>query len=232
MTSSSGRAPARQLRLELRRDVPRTRETFAVGPSNENAVARLDAWPAWHGGALALVGPAGVGKSHLAGLWADRAGAVELDRNTPDLSQAERGPALIEDVDQGFDGEALFHLINMAAREGGGLLLTARTAPIGWPAPLPDLRSRLNALPTAIIEEPDDRVLEAVLRRFFAERSIRPANDLIAYLLARMERSVEAARDIVQRLDEAGDDGQRPITRVLARQILEDGAENLDLFEG
>jgi chromosomal replication initiation ATPase DnaA len=158
--------------------------------------------------------------------------AVELDRNAPDLARPDRGPVLIEDVDRGFDAEALFHLINMAAREGGGLLLTARTAPITWPTALPDLRSRLNALPTAIIDEPDDRVLEAVLRRFFAERSIRPADDLIAYLLARMERSVEAARDIVQRLDEAGDDGQRPITRVLARQIFEDGAENLDLFEG
>lgn len=195
-------------------------------------MARLDAWPDWHGGALVLVGPPGVGKSHLASLWTDRAMAVELDRNAPDLARPDRGPVLIEDVDRGFDAEALFHLINMAAREGGGLLLTARTAPITWPTALPDLRSRLNALPTAIIDEPDDRVLEAVLRRFFAERSIRPADDLIAYLLARMERSVEAARDIVQRLDEAGDDGQRPITRVLARQIFEDGAENLDLFEG
>ena len=232
MTRSAGRTPTRQLRLELRRRVPQTRETFVVGPSNADALSQLDAWPAWRGGALALVGPAGCGKSHLAGVWAARAQALELDRIAPDLRGAAGRPVLVEDADQAVDDEALFHLINLAAREGGGLLLTAKTPPATWRCDLPDLRSRLNALPTAIIEEPDDRVLEGVLRRFFEERSIRPADDLLAYLLARMERSVDAARSIVQHLDEAGDDGQRPITRVLARQILEDGAENLDLFDG
>jgi chromosomal replication initiation ATPase DnaA len=82
------------------------------------------------------------------------------------------------------------------------------------------------------IRPPDDRVLDGVLRRFFAERSIRPPEDVLPYLVARMERSVDAARELVQRLDEAGDDGQRPITRVLARQILEDASDNLDLFDG
>lgn len=181
---------------------------------------------------MALVGPAGSGKSHLARIWADRAQAIEVDRVAPDLVQAAGRPVLVENADQGFDSEALFHLINLAAREGGGLLITARTAPVTWPSPLPDLRSRLNAMPTAIIEEPDDRVLDGVLRRFFEERSIRPADDLIAYLIARMERSVDAARAIVQRLDEAGDDGQRPITRVLARQVLEEDVESPDLFDG
>jgi chromosomal replication initiation ATPase DnaA len=82
-----------------------------------------------------------------------------------------------------------------------------------------------------MIEAPDDRVLEGVLRRFFAERSIRPPEELIPYLIARMERSVDAARALVQQLDDAGD-GLKPITRVLARQILEDEGESPDLFDG
>jgi chromosomal replication initiation ATPase DnaA len=139
---------------------------------------------------------------------------------------------LVEDVDQGVEAEALFHLINMAAQPGGGLLLTARTPPVAWPADLPDLRSRLNAMPVAEIEEPDDEVLEGVLRKFFRERSIRAPKEVYPYLLRRMERSIPAAREIVKRLDEMADDEQRPISRVLARQILEDDADNLDLFEG
>jgi chromosomal replication initiation ATPase DnaA len=219
------------LRLELRRAVPRDRETFVAGPSNAEALEMIDAWPRWHGGALALVGPAGSGKSHLASVWRERAGAAMLDRRRPELALAAAGPVLVEDVDQGADAEALFHLINMAARTGGGLLLTARTPPATWPSPIPDLRSRLNALPAAMIEAPDDRVLEGVLRRFFAERSIRPPEELISYLIARMERSVDAARALVERLDDAAD-GQKPITRVLARQILEDEGESPDLFDG
>ena len=221
----------RQLRLKLRRPVSYAREDFVLGPSNAQARAALDAWPAWPGGALVLFGPEGVGKSHLARGWAERAGAVVLDRQAPDVAAAGGGPALLEDVDQGVDDEALFHLINMAGREGCGLLLTAREAPAAWRAALPDLRSRLNALFVAEIEEPDDEVLEGVLRKFFRERSIRPPKEVFPYLLRRMQRSIPYAREIVKRLDEAADDEQRPISRTLARQILEDDMENLDLFD-
>ncbi|MFN3524067.1 MAG: chromosomal replication initiator DnaA [Phenylobacterium sp.] len=202
-----------------------------MGPSNAHAVERLDAWPNWHLGCLALVGPEGVGKTHLAQGWAAAHDAVVLDREAPDVGAAAGRPALLEDVDRGVDEEALFHLINMAGREGGGLLLTARTAPAAWPAALPDLRSRLNALPVVEIEEPDDEVLEGVLRKFFRERNIRPPRDVYPFLLRRMQRSIPYARDLVRRIDEAADDEQRPISRMLARQILEDEAENLDLFE-
>ena len=222
----------RQLRLRLRRPASYAREDLVRGPSNALAIATLDAWPAWPGGALALFGPAGSGKTHLAREWAHRVGALIMDRVVPDVASAVGRPVLIEDVDQGVDDEALFHLINMAGREGGGLLLTAREAPAAWRTELPDLRSRLNALLVAEIEEPDDEVLEGVLKKFFRERSIRAPKEVYPYLLRRMERSIPYAREIVKRLDEAADDEQRPISRILARQILEDDSENLDLFDG
>lgn len=222
----------RQLRLTLRRPVSYARREFSQGPSNAQAIAALDAWPAWHGGCLVLVGAEGSGKTHLARGWAAQAKALVLERTATDVSAANGRPVLVEDVDQGIDAETLFHLINMAGHDGGSLLLTARVAPAAWPAELPDLRSRLNALPVALIEEPDDQVLEGVLRKFFRERSIRPPKEVFPYLLRRMPRSIPAAREIVKRLDEAADDEQRPISRALARQILEDDTENLDLFEG
>lgn len=222
----------RQLRLELRRPVSFAREEFVTGPSNAQAVATLDAWPRWPVGALALIGPEGAGKTHLARGWAQSVDAVVIDRLSPDILAAEGRPVLLEDVDQGIDDEALFHLINIAGRSESGLLLTARSAPAGWTTALPDLRSRLNALMVAEIEEPDDEVLEGALRRFFRERSIRPPQDIFPYLLRRMERSIPYAREIVKRLDEAADHEQRPISRLLARQILEDDMENLDVLEG
>jgi len=214
---------ARQLRLSLGREGPPSFDDFARGPSNAEALAAVEAWPAWRDGCLALVGPKGAGKSHLARAWAEAAGALVLDPATPDVVAASGRPVLLEDADRAASTEALFHLINLAARPGGGLLLTARTLPAAWATALPDLRSRLNALPVAEIGVPDDEVLEGVLRRFFRDRNIRPPEEVYPYLLTRMSRSIPDAAEIVRRLDEAGDAGFRPVTRVLARQILDEG---------
>jgi chromosomal replication initiation ATPase DnaA len=219
---------AQQLRLRLRRPASYSRDEFVQGPSNAQATAAVDAWPNWHAGCLVLIGGEGVGKTHLAQAWAANAKAVVLGREAPDVAAAAGRPVLLEDVDQGVPDEALFHLINLAGHKGGGLLLTARTAPARWTATLPDLRSRLNALLVAEIEEPDDEVLDGVLRKFFRERSIRPPKEVYAYLLRRMERSIPGAREIVRRLDEAA---EGPISRVLAREVLEGDNQNLDLFE-
>lgn len=213
---------ARQLRLSLDQEngAPSFAE-FVRGTSNALAVTAVESWPAWPGGCLAILGQKGVGKSHLARAWAEAVDAVVVDAREPDLDTAAGRPVLLEDADRGVSTEGLFHLINLAGREGGGLLLTARTRPATWPTALPDLRSRLNAFPVVEIEAPDDVVLEGVLRRFFRDRNIRPPEEVYPYLLARMPRSIPDAKAIVKRLDEAGDEGFRPVTRVLARQILE-----------
>ena len=221
---------ARQLRLSLERAKAYARDDIVRGASNAEALTALDAWPRWPGGCLALVGPAGCGKTHLSHSWAVAAGAAVLDRLAPEVGLASGRPVLLEDADRGMPAESLFHLINLAAREGGGLLVTARNAPALWGATLPDLRSRLNALTVAEIGPPDDTVLEGVLRRFFRDRNIRPPEEIYPYLMSRMGRSIPDAAEVVRRLDEAGDDGFRPVTRVLARQILEENAA-LDLFD-
>jgi chromosomal replication initiation ATPase DnaA len=208
--------------LPLARPPSFRREEFVVSDANAAAVAAVEAWPEWHAGCLALVGPQGSGKSHLAFAWAEAAKATAL---TPDATHADleavRGrPVLAEDAER-FSDDALFHLFNMAGEPGAGLLLTSRQAPAMWPSELADLRSRLNALPVAELGPPDDVILRGVIEKFFRERNIRPADDLLPYLLRRIERSAPAAREVVLRLDEAADAKQRAVSRALAREILE-----------
>ncbi|WP_333807461.1 chromosomal replication initiator DnaA [Phenylobacterium sp.] len=206
------------------------RGEFIAGAANAEARSRLADWPDWHGNCLVLVGPEGCGKSRLAEDWAARTGARRLDPLRPDAAAVRAGPVLLEDVDQGFCAEGLFHLVNLAPL-GGGVLMTARSRPAAWPAQVPDLRSRLNALPVAHVEAPDDEILLGVLEDFLRARGIRPAPDLAPYLVLRIDRSVTAARDVVERLHEASARAHRPVTRALAREILEDETENLDLFD-
>ena len=92
--SEPTRSP-RQLRLRLSRKGSHNRSEFVASPTNAEALAALDAWPAWHGGCLALVGPAGCGKSHLARDWAARVGAVVVDRQTEASPHAPDRPVLV-----------------------------------------------------------------------------------------------------------------------------------------
>ena len=216
---------SRQLRLDLDRASSHDRSDFIVSPANAEAVRALDGWPEWHGRCLTLWGPAGSGKTHLAETWAERVGAMRWKEGA-ELAAVSGRPVLFEDGDRGCEDETLFHLINMAAA-GGGLLLTGRTPPSAWPARLPDLRSRLNALPVAQLHEPDDGVLSGVMSRLFREKHIRAPEDLLVYLIRRIERSVPAARETVRRIDDAASAQGRPISRALARELLE---ESGDLF--
>lgn len=229
---------SRQFRLPLHSPPSFARADFAASPTNAQALEALDAWPRWGDGRLALVGDAGAGKTHLARDWAVRAEAVVVEAANPlaaplDLSTLRGRAVLIDDADRRADGghlddETLFHLINMAGVDGGTLLLTGRCAPVGWDCAVPDLRSRLNATAVARIDEPDDIVLEAVLRRAFAARAITPAPDVYPYLLRRIPRSSLEAIAAVDLLDEAASAEGRAITRLLAGDVLAFGEGDED----
>lgn len=206
-----------QLRLPLERPV--VGEAFVTSDSNAQAVEVLARWPDGAGSVLALHGPAGSGKSRLAADWAERVGALPLngaEAALVDPLELEGRPVLLDRAADA-DDESLFHLINLANSGGGALLLVSRSAPRQWAVALPDLRSRLDALRTVAIAAPDDIVLSAILRARFAERSITPADDVIDYLVRRLDRSADAASTAVERLDAL----HRPVTRVLARQALD-----------
>ena len=211
---------ARQLRLSLRRPAAHTRDAFVHGPSNAEATKALDAWPRWPGGTLVLTGSQGVGKTHLARAWAAQAKAVILDRANPDVAAAAGRPTLLEDVDQGVDAEALFHLINLAREDQASVLITARLAPSAFEIELRDLRSRLRAVPMVSLLPPDDQLFRALIVKFCADRQLAVDETVVSYLATRIERSFAAARQAVELLDTEALRLGRPVTRALAAELL------------
>lgn len=218
----------RQLVFELGHRTARGREDFLVAPSNEAAVALIDAWPAWPGPAIALSGPQGSGKTHLAEVWREMSAAARIDAS--ELASADV-PALVaaravvvEDVASLSDAaeRTLFHLLNLVKEEGASLLLTARDAPARLAIRLPDLASRLKALPHAELGSPDDALLAGVLVKLFDDRQLRVAEPLIVYLASRIERRIAVARDVVAALDRASLSGKRAITVPLAARVLDE----------
>lgn len=218
---------SRQLAFDLPAKDGMTRAEFFVSPANALALAALDGWQGWPGGKMLLLGPPGAGKSHLAQIWATDTGAAQVagaGLAATDIPALAAARVVVEDAEAvAGDAQAetaLFHLHNLLAQTGGALLLTAATPPRDWGLTLPDLMSRMQAAPVTRIEPPDDALLSAVLVKLFADRQLAVAPNLIPYLVARMPRSVGAARELVAALDAAALAEGRPVTRSLAAGLL------------
>jgi chromosomal replication initiation ATPase DnaA len=216
---------ARQLPLDLPHVVSFHREDFLESKSNAAALAMVERWPDWPAYAAAIVGPHGSGKSHLASIWAERSGARVIPAHMLAREDVPRalttGALVVENLVPGdFDEHALFHLFNMAKEDGAALLFTSGKPLESGMAVLPDLASRLRTVPSAKLDAPDDALIAAVLVKLFADRQVAVDQDLIAYLLPRMERSLGHARELVAKIDAAALAAGRPATRAFVSQFL------------
>lgn len=175
---------------------------FLVGSSNQAAVRHLEHHATWPVRASVLTGPRGSGRTTLARLFARATGAQVID------------PV------EGRSDEEIFHAWNRAHELRRPLLIVSDTLPAQWRVVLPDLRSRLMAVPVATIGQPDDDLALSLIERLFADRATPIAPDLPAYLVSRIERSYAAIHRVVQLLDEAALAERKRIGVRLARAKL------------
>lgn len=217
-----------QLALDLPVREARGREDFFVSPANALALDALDGWRDWPQGRMLLIGPAGAGKSHLAQVWAKETEARLVPvtaLGSADLPALAAAAFVVEDAEAAAGDAALeaalLHLHNLAAAQGVPFLITAARPVRDWGLRLADLESRLSAVPVTRLAPPDDALLSAVLVKLFADRQIAVAPSLIAYLVSRIDRSFDAARATVARLDAQALARGGAITRATAAALLD-----------
>jgi chromosomal replication initiation ATPase DnaA len=221
MTAGSGR----QMVLDLPHRPALGREDFFVTDSNRAAVSAIEGHAGWPHHVMAIVGPPGSGKSHLIEVWRGMTGARKIA--AADLDEAAvpgllgQGALAIDDAPgPSLDERALFHLLNLARQQQARLLLASTDLPSSWPVALPDLRSRLKAVPHAALGPPDDALLRGVLVKLFADRQLAVEEAAVSYLLLRMPRSLEAARAIVASIDRSALEEKSGITRAFIGRVL------------
>ncbi len=200
-------------------------EDFLVSAANQAAVDMIDLWPDWPHWAVVVTGPARAGKTHLANVWRLKSGAVPL--NAPDIGENDvtafddAKALLVENLQDGIgDERVLFHLLNLVKEHRLSMLLTSRAAPGEIAITLPDLRSRIRALPVIAIDPPDDALLKAVLVKHFADRQLLVEPHIVNHIALHMERSMEAAQEIVTQIDHLALASRRKVTRALAAEVL------------
>ena len=216
----------RQPRLFQFRMGERSPDTLVVANANRNAARLLTDWRNWPSGALALIGPRGSGKTHLALAWAIETGARQVAATAdPDdaaaIFRAARGRVLVDDADAQANEAMLWRVLDLSRGEGGAALLVGASAPVHWPATIPDLRSRLANLAVAQLGEPDEALMEVVLRRICREQFIQLSDDAVKYLARRLPRTFAAAHHLAAALDADLVKAARPVALGAARRALE-----------
>jgi len=221
----AGSVQPRQLAFALPHAESLSRDNFLEGPANAAGLALVDSWPDWPNRVMLLVGPEGSGKSHLAAIWAEEAGARATSAQALTAAAVPgalaTGALVVEDLKPSeFDERALFHLLNLAREDAAFVLITARAAPSALPIELRDLRSRLRAAPTVSLLPPDDQLFRALIVKFCADRQLSVDEAVVSFVATRIERSFAAARQAIELLDTEALRLGRPVTRALAAELL------------
>ncbi|MCK5285016.1 MAG: DNA replication protein, partial [Alphaproteobacteria bacterium] len=225
---------AQQIPLDLEGLTAFGLEDYLIGPCNKDAVGWIERWPDWPAPVLIISGEAASGKTHLAAVWREISDAEIIKPEMLISKTAEQiahiGKNLVFDGIDPWLGEdsaevTLFHLYNIFKEEGRSFLITTRIAPSHVDFVIADLASRLRAAPVATIHSPDDILLGSVMIKLFSDRQLTVSNDVIKYILPRMERSFIAARDIVAKADRFALAQKRSISVPLMRQVLVDMQE-------
>lgn len=194
-----------------------------VGKANAEAATFVKAWPNWYVPVVAIYGPSGVGKSHLAWVWHEISGATLLSTGSLSAPELPMGPSILEDCDSLCEYErsarGLFHLLERANLPAP-VLLTGRTRPSEWRHALPDLASRFSAMPAFALRMPDDEMLAAIVDSLFAERQLTVPQAVVHRILKVVERTPTAVRAFVEELDRAALAKSRSVSLGLVGEIL------------
>ncbi|EQB15470.1 P-loop NTPase family protein [Sphingobium lactosutens] len=182
-------------------------DDFLVSEANQVAVAYLERWREWPLSIAVLVGPARSGRSMLARQFARMSGGDVID----DAQEAGRP----------LDDHRLFHAWNAAQTDHRPLLLVGQAPPASWPATLPDLRSRLAAVPHVAIDAPDEMLTRALIQRSFDTAGAAYSPDVPDWLARRIERSYAAIDATTRLLDRAALSSGRKISVAMAKEALQ-----------
>lgn len=213
-----------QLPLDLKTPDRFSRDRFVADAALQGVLDTLLA-DEWLNPNLILIGPQGSGKTHLGHIFADAFDACFIEADATrhmDSNALPDGHFVIDDAERAQE-DMLFHIYNRVQCTGHRLLLLTERHPQLWHTELPDLPSRLGAMRVLPLPEPDEELLSAILHKLFAERAISPSPDSIAYIAARMDRSVAAAQKIVTKLEHYANG--RPFNRTLARDFFDQAAD-------
>lgn len=222
----------RQLPLSVRLQDRAIFASFLAG-ANQEALAAARGVAAGTMPLLYLHGSAGAGRSHL--LQAICA-AVPGAGYFPLAGLREMGETVLEGVaalpvvalddldaiagDPAWE-RRLFNLYNECRAAGARLAVSAAVPARNLPLTLPDLASRLAAMPQYALRPLDELQQREALQLRAAQRGIELPTETLLYLQRRFARDMGSLNRLLDQLDLASLEEQRRLTLPFIREVLE-----------
>ena len=175
-----------------------------------------------------ISGPPYSGKTHLSKILVKNTinyKSLYIDRDYQNiLDKFESSDILIlENIDKvKYDKseQDLFHIINLVKESNKKLLMTSRKSISEIDLSLEDLKSRLNSILEAKINEPDDQLMELILIKIFNDKQLKINPNVIDFLMSRLVRSYESINLFIEKIDKFSLERGKNITIPLINDLL------------
>ena len=197
---------------------------FYLSKSNSNAFNLIYRWPDWDKKILNISGEKFSGKSHLANIFKLKSKAFLIKGNEIDNSIFKsiklHESIIIDDFEECNEEEILYSIFNLIDQDSKYLLINSLKPINEIKYRLPDLTSRSKNCLYAVIENPDDELLFAIILKNFSDRQIKIEKKIINFIISRIDRSYRKIDEFIYKIDELSLKKKKPIDFKTIKEIL------------
>ncbi len=179
-------------------------QDYFVSSSNNNAAKLIKIFPEWHNNGIVIFGPAKSGKTHIAHIWKSMANANLYDfKSNFDINTISINDHCIFD---NFDciseknEKYFFQIYNDIIKNKKFILILINND--NFSVKLKDLKSRIDALNSAKLNNPDDKLIHAIVLKFFHDNQIIVTPDVINFILNRISRNFNEIQIFLNKLND------------------------------
>ena len=197
---------------------------FYLSKSNSNAFNLINRWPDWDKKILNISGEKFSGKSHLANIFKLKSKAFLIKGNEIDNSIFKsiklHESIIIDDFEECNEEQILYSIFNLIDQDSKYLLINSLKPINEIKYRLPDLTSRSKNCLYAVIENPDDELLFAIILKNFSDRQIKIEKKIINFIISRIDRSYRKIDEFIYKIDELSLKKKKPINLKTIKEIL------------